>query len=176
MAQPTSGSNQALNKTGGVFSNLPEFDLIPERTAFVIVDMQYLDAHRDFGMGAEAKKLGVEEKFRYYFDRIEKVVVPQIRKLQDVCRRRGIEVIFLKIASLVRDCRDVSPIHKSMRLLAPAGSKEVEILEEIKPLENEMVITKGCSGVFNGTAFDQILRNMRIENLIFAGVATKLLR
>lgn len=59
-----------------------------------------------------------------------------------------------------------------MRLYAPAGSKDAEILEEIKPLENELVVTKTCSGVFNGTAFDQILMNMKIRNLIFTGVGT----
>jgi nicotinamidase-related amidase len=155
-----------------VFSSLPDFDLAPERTAFVIVDMQYLDAHRDYGMGAEAKKQGTEAKYAYYFSRIEDVVLPNIQKLQQVCRQRGIEVIFLRIASLVKDCRDVSPVHKRLKLFAPAGSREAEILDEIAPLDNELVITKGCSGVFNGTNFDQILANMGIKNLIFAGVVT----
>jgi nicotinamidase-related amidase len=78
----------------------------------------------------------------------------------------------LRIASLVKDCRDVSPIHKRLKLFAPAGSREAEVLDELKPMDNELVITKGCSGVFNGTNFDQILANMGIKNLIFAGVVT----
>jgi nicotinamidase-related amidase len=172
MVNPLSEANEALIQSAKLFGDLPDFDLTPKQTAFVIVDMQYLDAHRDYGMGAEVNKLGLQETYEYFFSRIETVVIPHIKKLQDVCRRQGIEVIFLRIASLVKDCRDVSPHHKSMKLFAPAGAKEAEILEEIKPMENEMVITKGCSGVFNGTAFDQILENMGIKNLIFAGVAT----
>ena len=92
--------------------------------------------------------------------------------MQAACRDKGVEVIFLRIASLVNDCRDVSPIHKRLKLFAPANSKEAEILEEIKPLDNEIVITKGCSGAFNGTNLDQILGNMGLKNLIFCGVAT----
>lgn len=172
MAEQTSISNKPADWSDGVFGSFPEFDLVPEDTAFVVVDMQYADAHRDYGMGAEAKKLGVEKEYAYYFDRIEDVVVPNIQKLQRACRQHGIEVVHLRIASLVKDCRDVTQIHKWMRLLIPAGSKEAEILEELKPLENEVVVTKGCSGVFNGTAFDQILSNMGLKNLIFAGVAT----
>lgn len=172
MAQRMAGLQDPTNKWGGVFTNLPDFALAPECTALVIVDMQYLDAHRDYGMGAEATKQGTEAKYAYYFSRIENVLIPNIQKLQQVCRQCGIEVIFLRIASLVKDCRDVSPIHKRLKLFAPAGSREAEILDEIKPMDNELVITKGCSGVFNGTNFDQILANMGMKNLIFAGVVT----
>lgn len=172
MAERMAASQEQSNKWGGVFSSLPAFDLAPVRTAFIIVDMQYLDAHRDYGMGAAAKQQGTEAKYDYYFSRIEHVVIPNILKMQQICRQRGIEVIFLRIASLVKDCRDVSAIHKRLKLFAPAGSKEAEILEEIKPTENEIVITKGCSGAFNGSNLDQILANMGIKNLMFAGVVT----
>ncbi len=163
---------ETANKFSGVMKSLPEFDLSPQDTAFIIVDMQYLDAHRDYGIGAEAKTLGTAEDFDYFFSRIENLLIPHIRQMQAACREKGVEVIFLRIASLVNDCRDVSPIHKRLKLFAPANSKEAEILEEIRPLDNEIVITKGCSGAFNGTNLDQILANMGLKNLIFCGVAT----
>ena len=50
--------NQTGNKFRGVMKNLPEFELSAKDTAFIIIDMQYLDAHRDYGLGAEAKLLG----------------------------------------------------------------------------------------------------------------------
>ena len=163
---------QTDNKFSGVMRSLPEFEPDPKDTAFIIVDMQYLDAHRDYGIGAEAKGLGTTENFDYYFTRVEDMLIPNIQKVQQACRERGIEVIFIKIASLVNDCRDVSPVHKRLQLLAPAKSKEAEILEEIKPLENEIVVIKGCSGAFNGTNLDQILANLGMKTLIFCGVAT----
>ena len=151
---------------------LPEFELATEDTALLIIDMQYLDAHRDYGLGAEAKARGVTEEYEYYFSRVENVLIPNIQRLQGMCRERGIEVMHVRIASLVEDCRDVAEIHKRLKLFAPAGSKEAEILEEIKPLDNEVVISKGCSGAFNGTNLDQILANMGIKNLICTGVVT----
>jgi nicotinamidase-related amidase len=42
----------------------------------------------------------------------------------------------------------------------------------LKPLENEIVLPKTASGVFNSTAVDQILRNLGIENLVVTGVVT----
>ena len=163
---------ETRHKFSGVLKSLPEFQLSAEDSAFVIIDMQYLDAHRDYGMGAEAKELGTAEDFDYFFTRIEDLLIPNIQRVQEACREKGIEVIFVRIASLVNDCRDVSPIHRRLKLFAPANSKEAEILDEIRPLDNELVVTKGCSGVFNGTNLDQILANMGLKTLIFCGVAT----
>ena len=106
--------NQIDNKFRGVMKSLPEFELSAKDTAFIIIDMQYLDAHRDYGLGAEAKLLGTAEDFDYFFTRIEDLLIPNIQKMQQACRERGIEVIFIKIASLVNDCRDVSQEHKRL--------------------------------------------------------------
>jgi len=149
-----------------------DFKIVPKKTALFVIDMQYLDAHRDYGMGAAAKKQGVTAKYDYYFRRLDDVVVANIKRLLKVCRKAGVEVIYPRIASLVKDCRDVSIEHKRINLLAPAGSRESEILDEIKPLDNELIITKGASGVFNATAIDQILRNLGVDTLIMTGVVT----
>src|SRR5262245_30766177 len=132
--------------------NAFDFKIVPERTALLIIDMQYLDAHRDYGMGATAKKEGVTAKYEYYFRQLETVALPNMQRLLKACREHAIEPIFPRIASLVEDCRDVSPEHKRINLLAPASSREADILDEVKPLPNEIVITKGASGVFNATA------------------------
>jgi nicotinamidase-related amidase len=152
--------------------NAVEFAIEPRRTALVIVDMQYLDAHRDYGMGATAKQQGVTHKYDYYFRQVDDVVVPNVKRLLEACRSMGIQVIYPRIASLVADCREVSLEHKRLNLMAPAGSKESEILEEIAPQKNEIVLSKGASGVFNSTAIDQILRNLGVDTLIVTGVVT----
>ena len=154
-----------------VFDNI-NFEIVPEKTALLIIDMQYLDAHRDFGMGADAKREGITDKYEYYFQQVENIVIPNTKRLLDACRPANVQVIYPRIASLVKDCREVSIEHKRIKLLAPAGSRESEILDEIKPIENEIVISKGASGVFNATAIDQILRNLGVDTLIMTGVVT----
>lgn len=168
MTQSDNISNEVFDD---VFGQI-DFDVVPEKTALFIIDMQYLDAHRDYGMGADAKRKGVEDKYEYFFQQVEEVVIPNTKRLLEKCRQAGIQVVYPRIASLVRDCRDVSIEHKRINLLAPAGSRESEILDELKPLENEIVISKGASGVFNSTAIDQIMRNMGIDTLIMTGVLT----
>lgn len=166
---------QSANKHSKVFDAVfdqIEFEIVPEKTALLVIDMQYLDAHRDYGMGADAKRQGITDKYEYYFQQVENVVIPNTQRLLSACRARGIQVIYPRIASLVKDCREVSIEHKRINLLAAAGSRESEILDEIKPLENEIVISKGASGVFNATAIDQILRNLNVDTLIMTGVVT----
>ena len=77
------------------------------------------------------------------------------------CREPVIEVVFVTIALLVDDCRDVSLVHHRRQLLAVAKSKEAEIPEDTKPLENEVVSSKGCCDTFDGTNLDQTPGNMR---------------
>lgn len=149
---------------------LPELGLKRDNTALLIVDMQYLDAHKDYGIFLKAPNKG-EGILDYYRDRLD-IIVPNIARLQSAFRQKEMEVIQTKIASLTLDGRERSKGHKDKGIFAPKGSKDAEILEELKPLENEIVLPKTASGVFNATAIDQILRNLGIENLVITGVVT----
>ena len=39
-------------------------------------------------MGAEAKRTGVTAQYDYYFEQLDSVVIPNIRRLLDSCRFR----------------------------------------------------------------------------------------
>jgi len=97
-------------------------------------------------------------------------VLPNVRRLQDAFRARGLEVIHTRIQSLTQDGRDRSPGHKRLGLHAAPGSREAEFLDEIAPLENEIIINKTASGVFNSTNIAYILRNLEITGLFVVGV------
>lgn len=141
------------------------------KTALLCIDMQYLDAAPGFGVFANAEASGVPvEAQEYYFDRLKYTVLPNVRRLQDAFRSRGLEVIHTRIQSLTQDGRDRSPGHKRLGLHAAPGSKEAEFLEEIAPLDNEIVIDKTASGVFTSTNIGYILRNMEITGLFVVGV------
>lgn len=150
---------------------LPEVQLKRRNTALLVVDMQYLSAHKDFGVFVAARNKGAEKALDYYRNRLE-LAVNNIAHLQKTFRDKGLEVIHTKIESLTLDGRERSRGHKDKEIFAPKGSKEGQIIEELKPLENEIVLPKTCSGVFNSTPIDQIMRNLGIENLVIAGVVT----
>lgn len=160
------------NEFHEIVGALPEYRVTPDTTALMIIDMQYVDAHREWGMGKQLKEKGAEHLGSYYFDRLETLVVPHIRRLQDACRAADIPVVHVRIKAHTLDARDVSWRYKQFQIFCPPGSKEAEILEELAPLPGEVVVDKHTSGVFNSTNIDSLLRNMGIDTLIMTGVVT----
>lgn len=140
-------------------------------TALLCIDLQYLDAAPGWGVFADAEKSGVPiEAQEYYFNRLDELVLPNVRKLQDAFRSCKLEVIHTRIQSLTMDGRDRGPGHKRLNLHAPPGSKEAEFLEQVAPIGDEIVINKTASGVFNSTNIEYLLRNLGITGLFIVGV------
>jgi nicotinamidase-related amidase len=52
------------------------------------------------------------------------------------------------------------------------GTFEHEVIESLAPRDGELVIDKNTSSAFNSTGLEWLLRNMEIETLVLAGVAT----
>lgn len=146
-------------------------ELARHHVALLCIDLQYLDAAPGHGVFADVVASGVPlEAQKYYFERLENVVLPNVRKLQDAFRAQGLEVIHSRIQSLTRDGRDRSPGHKRLHLHASPGSKEAEFLESVAPAGDEIVLNKTASGVFNSTNLQYILRNLDITALFIVGV------
>ncbi len=143
----------------------------PGRTALLIVDVQYLDAHPDYGLARMAKERGQFEVWGHFFETLPGVV-KNIQSLQRAFRRVGMEVIFVKIQSYTQDGRDFSPSYREKGVVAPPGSKEAEILEELAPLPNEVVLTKLSTSAFTSSPLDTVLRYMGIDSLVVTGVVT----
>jgi nicotinamidase-related amidase len=149
----------------------PEPRLSHDDTALLIIDMQYFDAHWEYGMCLKARQAGFEKEMSYYRERLN-LIVPNIRRLMDAFRARGMEVIHTRIQSMVSDGRDRGPAHKKLGHSAPPGSREAEILDELKPLPNELVFNKTAGSAFVSTNIEYVLRNMGIRNLVVVGVVT----
>ncbi len=156
----------SITHAAGVQQSLQHHD-----TALLCIDIQYLDAARGHGVFANAETSSVPvEAQDYYFDRLEQTVLPNVARLQAAFRARQLEVIHTRIQSLTRDGRDRGPGHKRLGLHAPPGSKDAEFIEAVAPLENEIVINKTASGVFNCTNIEYVLRNLKIDGLFVVGV------
>lgn len=159
---------ESITEVPGVIESLGHHD-----TALLVIDVQYLDAGRGVGIFADVENSGVPpEAEAYYFERLERLVLPNIRKLQDAFRGRRLEVIHTRIQSLTRDGRDRSPGHKRLGLHAPPQSKEAEFLPEVAPQGDEIVVNKTASGVFTSTNMQYILRNLGVTGLFVTGVYT----
>ena len=65
------------------------------KTALVIVDVQYFDAHPDYGWGRQLAEQGVAQLAAPFFERLQTTVVPNLQVLQQACRAAGVEVAAL---------------------------------------------------------------------------------
>jgi carbamate kinase len=138
------------------------------RPALLCVDLQGLDAARDQGIfeGVPAHQQ------TFYFDQLDRVVLPNVQRLQRAFRVAGHEVIHVHIESLTRDGRDRGRAHKRLGLLAPPGSPAARFLPQVAPRGDEIVLSKTSSGVFESTKLEYVLRNIDINALVIVGVYT----
>jgi len=149
--------------------DLPPLDV--EHLALVVVDMQYFDAHPDWGEGRTARRLGVLGAFDDYFGQLREAM-PQMRLLLDAARAKGIEVLHVRVAEVTSDSRDVGWKQLARGLVVPKDSKEAELLEDVAPVGDEIVVSKSSSGVFATTNLDRLLRNLGITTLVLIGTST----
>lgn len=151
---------------------VPEIALEWNKTALLVIDVQYMNAHRDGKYGRWAKEQGIEDQIDWYFNRLEQLTVPSIKRLIQTAREAGVEVIYSQVASLTEDGREMGWRYKAWQMTDHVDSKEARILDELAPQPNDLVITKTCTSVFLGSHLDRYLRNMGIKYLIACGVAT----
>lgn len=153
------------------FGRLPDPRFDPGQTALLVIDVQYHNAHPDYGLAKRFKEKGLDESFAYYIGRLG-VAVPNIQRLQTAFRQRNLEVIHVVIESLTRDGRDRSLEAKRLGIHVPPGASEGRELAEVAPVGDEIVIKKTCGSAFNGTNLNYVLNNIGIRTLVVCGVVT----
>jgi ureidoacrylate peracid hydrolase len=136
----------------------------PGRTALLLIDLQKGEYNE--------QKVKAEPQHAYFWDRLAKTVIPNGQKLLAACRAAGIEVLFTTVECYTLDGRDRSLDYKVSGIFFAKGSKDAEVLDELKPLPNEIFIPKMSSSVFMSTNIEFVLRNLGIEYLMVTGVVT----
>lgn len=154
-----------------LLASMGDLPIDPADTALLVVDLQYFDAHRDWGEGRTAQDLGVADRFEPYFEQID-AAVPQARRLLDAFRAAGAEVAHVRVAERTDDSRDVAPKQLLRGLIVPADSQEARFLEEVAPEGDELVFDKSSSGMFPATNVDRMMRNLGVRTLVFCGTST----
>lgn len=155
----------------GRFPPMSEVRLSPTETALLLIDLQYLDASSDHGIYGRMRREGKDDLCVYFVSQLPRVVA-NARRLLDACRAEGFHVIYTRIGSLTRDGRDLSPSYREKGFHAPPDSRDIEVLEELAPRPDEIVLTKTSTSAFTSTHIDQMLRYMGVRSLICCGVHT----
>ncbi|WP_422369111.1 cysteine hydrolase family protein [Pelagibius sp.] len=135
--------------------------LHPAQTAVLVVDVQ----------GSEVQP-ELQAREPYYARSVKEEMLPALTRLVDGARAAGCEIVYTVMEALTRDGRDRSLDYKLSGMLIPKGSPLAEILPEARCQDDDIVLPKTSSGVFNSTTLAYVLRNMGITNVVVAGLMT----
>jgi ureidoacrylate peracid hydrolase len=155
------------------------FTFIPGKTAVIVVDMQ-----NDFGSpGGMFDRAGID------ISQIQ-AIVPAIARVLDAARSAGSRVIYLKM-EFRPDLSDLGgadspnavkqPLGVGSEVTGPGGLNgriliegtwNTEIVSELAPTPNDIVVSKHRYSGFFGTDLDVILKGLGIDTLVFTGATT----
>jgi len=153
----------------------PEFIVDPKKTALLIVDMQKEFISREIGDAIKYKKSGEWERWIPFHDRLDNIVIPNNVKILNYFRDNNMKVTFGRIACLVPDGADRSLVQKSEGwngIFVYVNTIEAEMIDELKPLPEEIVVNKTTDSVSAGTNYSKLIRNMGIETVVVTGIVT----
>ena len=120
------------------------------KTAVIIIDMI-----NDFVSGAFKNKRASK-------------IIPSIKVLLDHARKQKVLVIYATDAHLP----GIDPEFSVWGRHAETGSWGAEIVDELKPRKGDFRVYKRKYSAFQGTDLDQLLRELKVDTVILAGVVT----
>jgi nicotinamidase-related amidase len=150
-----------------------------EDIAFLVIDMQNYNSKREWkiieSLGLKNSPAAVE----YYYNRIDKTVVPNIQKLLNYFRTQQLPVFHTANASRHRDNLDRTPLARislnlherntGIKYTDVLGERDTQIIKELKPMEDEFVLHKTTASAFLSTNMNNILHYLGVKKLIICG-------
>ena len=160
------------------YEGAPEPDdlvLPAKETALLVIDIQNIYLERP-----DRAKLPKAEQLRFdawtpFHERMHNQVIPRTGELLKLCRAKGIECLFARIASHTLDGRERSLSQKMPgwnNLLLPKNEKPSQLVSALAPVGDEIVVTKTTDSALTGTNLRLTLHNLGIKNVICAGIFT----
>lgn len=145
------------------------------KLALLVIDVQnvYL-ARPDPGTLDAAGRVTYDE-WSPFHERMRATVIPTIQRLLERFRRDGHEVLFARIACQTGDGRDRSLSQKLPgwnNLLLPKDASESQIVAQIGPQDDEIVLTKTTDSALTGTNLRLMLNNLGISQVVCCGIFT----
>ena len=150
-------------------------EIEPRKTALLVIDMQHVFITRPRLENPTEAELANAARWEQFYQAIDETVVPNNQRLLAYCRAHGIEVVFAKIQCLKKSGSDRSLDQKATgynELLLPPGDPSAEIVPELAPQPDEIVVTKTTDSALTGTNLRLVLHNMGIDTVIVTGVLT----
>ena len=146
-----------------------------KETALLVIDVQNTYLERP-----DRGSLSEEEQLRFdlwtpFHQRMKGQVIPRTAQMLNLARESGIECLFARIASHTTDGRDRSLSQKMPgwnNLLLPKNEHPSQIVPQLAPIGDEIVVTKTTDSALTGTNLRLILNNLGVKTVVCAGIFT----
>lgn len=166
--------------TNGWFGIADEEWIHPATTAILIIDMQNYDANSEWELIGTRGTGTTSDSHEYYYNRISNTVVPTIQKLLSFFRQQNLTIVHVYFASRLADASDMPPLWRlrfeqhaedSGKSYWPSVSnREMHIIDDLKPLPDEIILTKVTGSAFLSTDLHEILQDRGIKSFLACGV------
>lgn len=150
--------------------------LDPASTALLVIDMQntYVERPPRDGLTSDAERARWDA-WTPFHDRMRELVIPRVAAAQALFRARGLEVLHARIACRTKDGRDRSLSQKKPGfndLLLPKDEHASQILAEVAPVGDEIVVLKTTDSALTGTNLRLTLANLGVRSVVCVGIFT----
>ena len=146
----------------------PDIVLAANKTALLVIDVQnvYL---------VEPDDADERRRWAGFIKRMREQVIPNIERLIQTCRNKSMNVLQARIACVTSDGRERSLSQKKPgfnNLLLPQDQWQSQIVDELKPQDDDIVVIKTTDSALTGTNLRLMLHNLGVEHVICAGIFT----
>ncbi len=157
-----------------------DFPYRPEATALLIIDMQRYFTEPDsvFTRLAGARIPG--GVIQHYLERLDTLVIPNLRQLQQTFRSHGCPVFYTRLGSERPDGSDLPAWARRLNaagrhafggpVFPPFDNPSAQLDERIASKPDELVLQKTTLGAVASTPLDAELRTRGIRSVAVAGV------
>lgn len=155
--------------------DMGQITIDPQKTALLVIDMQHVFITRPVYENPTDAEKKEAERWEQFYKAIDEVVVPNNARIIKAFREKGMEVTYAKIQCQKQNGSDRSLDHKATgynELLLPPGTPSAEIVPELAPLPDEIVVTKTTDSALTGTPLRLWFQNMGIDTVVCTGVLT----
>ncbi len=153
--------------------DLPPVVLPARETALLVIDLQCCYLPEEEPVEPTARREW--HRWAPFRRRMRETVLPNTRRLLSAFRAAGSDVLFARIACLTREGRDRSLSQARPgfnNLLLPKDAAASQILPDVAPLADEIVLTKTTDSALTGTSLRLLLHNLGIRHVVVCGIFT----
>ncbi len=145
------------------------------KLALLVIDVQNVYLKRPDPTSLDESGRADYDAWTPFHDRMHRTVIPAIQELLHRFRRDRHEVLFARIACQTRVGRDRSLSQRLPgwnNLLLPKDEWGSQIVPEIAPQTDEIVVTKTTDSALTGTNLRLILNNLGVSQVVCCGIFT----